>query len=173
MGKTCLLLAFCIISLTSCSKKFPASDADIQAFQKYYSSTMWYFVDHQWNPENINNVTIRRVTSIQLSFEFPSGTDIIYTEFEPSKPFTLKSFRGNGTFNIIPDVNIPIFQKKSDYTTRNPDRIILNGFVGAKRFQIEAKSGKNKTKEETLRDAITIANIAYNFLSESKDKVSR
>jgi hypothetical protein len=173
MRKTCLLLTFCVISLTGCSKKFPAANADLQAFQKYYLSTKWYFVKHQWNPENIDNVTIRGDNSTQIIIEFPSGTYIYYTEFEPSKPFTLKSFRGNGAFNIIPDINKPIFQENSDYTTRYPEHIILNGFVGAKRFQIEAKSGKNQNKEETLHDAITIANSAYNYLSETKDKVSR
>ena len=164
------IVVFYIISLAGCNKKVPATDADIQSFQKYYSNTKWYFVERRFNPENIDNATIRPISnSIQFFLEFPSGTYIIYTEFEPKKPFTIKSFNGNGTLSVIHDVNKPIFKVTSDYTKRN-DCIILNGFVGNKRFQIEAKSFKNQSQEDILRDALDTANFAFKYLSKANNK---
>lgn len=167
-----LLIVFCVISLAGCKKKVPAINADIQAFQKYYSNTKWYFVERQLNPKDIDNATIRRNNSIQFFLEFPSGTYITYTEFEPQKRFAIKSFIGNGTLNVINDVNKPIFQVTSDYTKQN-NCIILNGFVGSKRFQIEAESNKNQSQEDMLCDALETANFAFNYLSEANNKAKR
>ena len=160
-----LIIAFSVVSLAGCKRKIPPADADLQAFQKYYSDTKWYFVERQFNPEKIENVTIQLSNSIQFILEFPSGTNIIYTEFEPKKMLTIKSFIGNGTLSVIHDVNKPIFQVTSDYTKHN-DCIILNGFVGSKRFQIEAKSSYNN-ENIVLRDAVALANIIYNYYDKN------
>lgn len=152
---------FSVILLAGCKRKIPPANADIKAFQKYYSGTKWYFRENRWNPESIDDFIIQRRSSSQAFLESSSGTNIIYTEFEPNNCF--KSFRGNGILNKIPDVCKPIFQVESDYTERNPDKILLIGFIGARRFQIEAKSYKNINKEEILKDAVTLADIVYNY----------
>ncbi len=173
MRTTCLLLTFCVISLTGCNKKIPASNADIQAFQKHYSETVWFLTQRQWNLEKIENVTVKHNNSLQISVEFPSGTYIDYSEYAPLELFEIaSSSRGHGTLNTIPNINKPIFQVTSNDSGVN-NSIIIIGFVGAKRFEINIRPDKNISREQMLSDALTVANSAYQYLLKVNDKIDQ
>jgi hypothetical protein len=156
-----MLTALCIVWLVGCRKEPPEPNDPIQAFQRYYRNTRWYFTKSTWIPSADERFEVdSAISSTQVFISFPSGSRVIYTEYVPSR--SGKSFTGKGTLIKIPNCERPIFRKQSSYTRENPDKILLVGFVGSRRFQVEANWNKNE--EELFSEALLIATKAYDFL---------
>lgn len=146
-----------------CSK-VPDSDASAQEFQEFYNRTSWYWSRYVGLPEEINGYAIND-HGMQAFLKSPSGAQMIYGERTPSRG--MKSFRGLGNLKTIPNNKEPIFEIKSDYTVRNPDKILLIGFVHERVFTLEATHNETN-RQEVFREAIDVAKRALEKLREQQ-----
>jgi hypothetical protein len=161
---TLLMLASTI--LCGCSSELHS----VEDFQKHYTATRWYWAKYQLDPADSTlsafNVTDNQ--GMQLFLVSTSGMDLTYSELAPSHG--IKSFRGNGTLIALSGVSEPIFEVDSDYTRRNPNRVLLLGFVGNRAFQIEARQS-NTNRADVLTAAVNFARQMHGHIlaKQSKD----
>jgi hypothetical protein len=155
-----MLIIVFLSAITSSCAGSPAPES-VEDFQTYYTSTKWYFSRYQAPLTDLPGFAIQDNRGMQAFLTSPSGTQIIYGELEPSD--FMKAFRGNGTITKIPGIPEPIFEMESDYTQRNPTKILLIAFIGGRAIQIEATHA-NTNRTEVLREALAVAKTSYQQL---------
>lgn len=144
----------------------PTEPTSVEDFQSYYTSTRWYFSKYQAHLTDLASSKIQDNRGMQAFLTSPSGTHIIYGELEPSD--FMKSFWGKGTLIQIPSVSEPIFEMDSDYTQRNPTRILMIAFVGG--GAIRSKQRTPKTNRAGFSRSLDIAKQSYQQLLSRQSK---
>jgi len=129
--------------------------------QKTYSRTKWYFarqlafskiVPEPGAPAADDNRS-------QAFFELASGTRITYTEFLPGGG--IKAFHGLGRLESLPELAGPIYRVHSSYAPGNPEKVVVVGFCGKRKFRVEAQG---TVEQRALQDAVSVATNALSSL---------
>jgi len=157
------MLVLLFLSAIASGYAGPAEPESAKDFQTYYTSTKWYFAKYQAPLPDLTGFKIQDNRGMQAFLTSPSGTQMIYGELEPSD--FMKSFLGNGTLAKISGIPEPIFEMDSDYTQRNPNKLLLIGFVGGRAIQIEA-SHSQSNRSEVIAESIGVALQMYKQLRE-------
>ena len=133
----------------------------IEDYESYYLKTRWYWSKKKATPSELKGFKVERNKGVQAFLTSPSGTFMIYTEFESSNH--MKSFHGNGKLKMLPNVTESIFERDCNYTQRDPKKLLLIGFVNGRIFQVEASHSKTN-RSEVMNEAISVARKMYQQL---------
>lgn len=166
MKTTIIFLAALAIG-TICGCRAHQQPRSVEDFERYYTSTRWYWSKYQSVPSELTGFKVDDNRGMQAFLTSPSGTYIIYSELEPSN--FMKSFSGIGKLKELPDVAESIFERDCDYTQRNPKKLLLVGFVSGRAIQIEA-SHSETNRSEVMIEAISVARQMYQQLIENQSK---
>ena len=161
--KQCIIIFLTVLTVSFYGCAVPHDLQSVDDYERYYTGTRWYWSKYQSTPSELTEFKVRDNQGMQAFLTSASGTDIIYSELEPSN--FMKSFQGIGKLKELPNVTEAIFERDCDYTQRHPKTILLVGFVDGRAIQIEASHSSNTNRLEIMLEAISVARQVYQQLS--------